>query len=100
MTRLQERFDLAAKWALVGVFLSFPVALGLANTLSVVVLLCWLAAGHYRQSWQTIRNNPVTFPALLLFGLILLGTLYSTGDMAHIRLHVGKYSKLVLALVF
>ena len=100
MTRLQERFDLAAKWALVGVFLSFPVALGLANTLSAVVLLCWLAAGHYRQRWQTIRNNPVTLPALLLFGLILLGTLYSTGDMAHIHLHVGKYSKLVLALVF
>ncbi len=47
-----------------------------------------------------IRYNPITLPALLLFGLILLGSLYSTGDLAHIRLHVGKYSKLVLALVF
>lgn len=100
MTRLQERFDHAARWALVGVFLSFPVALGLANTLSAVVLLCWLAAGQYRQRWQAIRHNPVTLPALLLFGLILLGTLYSTGDMAHISLHASKYSKLVLALVF
>lgn len=100
MTQLQERFDTAAKWALVGVFLSFPVALGLANTLNAVVVLCWLAAGHYRQRWQAIRHNPMTLPALALFGLILLGTLYSTGDMAHIRLHVGKYSKLLIALVF
>jgi O-antigen ligase len=100
MTRLQERFDIAAKWALVGVFLSFPVALGLANTLSAVVVLCWLAAGHYRQRWQAIRHNPMVLPALLLFGLILLGTLYSTGDMAHIRLHTLKYSKLLIALVF
>ncbi|MGH8819955.1 MAG: O-antigen ligase family protein, partial [Rhodoferax sp.] len=43
---------------------------------------------------------PMTLPARMLFGLILLGTLYSTGDMAHIRLHVGKYSKLLIALVF
>ncbi len=58
MTRLQERFDHAAKWALVGVFLSFPVALGLANTLSAVVLLCWLAAGYYRQRWQSSGTTP------------------------------------------
>lgn len=100
MNAIRQRLDTGAHWALVGVFLSFPVAMGLANTLSAVVLLCWLGAGQFRQRWQVLRHNPVTLPALILYGLILIGVLYSSGDPSHILLHAGKYSKLLLALAF
>ena len=46
LLRFQERCDTAAKWLLVLEFAAFPVFLGLANALLLLILICWVAAGR------------------------------------------------------
>lgn len=81
------------------IFLAFPLALGLANTLMAVLLIAWITAGRYREHWGAIRNNPVMLAALALYGVILVGTLYSSAPTKDILSHLNKYSKLLIAVL-
>src|SRR5690606_13135016 len=81
------------------IFLGFPVAMGLANTLLAFLLVAWLLGGAYRERWITIRKNPVAIAALVLYGVILVGALYSTAPLDDILLHFKKYSKLLFAVI-
>ena len=99
MQPFQRRMNTAAQVSLVALFFAFPMALGAANTLLLVILLCWLLAGHFRQRWAAIRHNPITTPMLMLYGLILAGTLYTTAPPLDAWNHLGKYSKFLFALV-
>lgn len=78
-------------------FLSFPAAVGTANTLMALFLIAFILTGNYRERWQAIRGNPVIMTALLLYGVILLGISYSSAPVWDIALHVNKYSKLFFA---
>src|SRR5690606_34872702 len=83
----------------IAIFLSFPIAMGLANTLLVLLLVAWLLSGAYKERWITIRANPVAIAALLLYCVILVGALYSTAPINDILLHFNKYSKLLFAVI-
>ncbi len=84
---------------LVGVFLFFPMKIGAANTLLALTLLCWLIAGNFKAKWRTIAHNPITKPALLMFGLVLIGATYSIGSTDNILQAVNKYSKFLFLLM-
>jgi O-antigen ligase len=100
LKKYQIQFDTLSKVCLIGVFFSFPTFMGLANTLTALVLYFWLLSGDFSQRWKVIKDNPITKPVLLLYTLILFGITYSSGSLSDIILHVGKYSKLLIALVF
>ena len=61
------KFDEIAKLSMVGVFLTFPIALGLANSLSALVLVCWILAGSYKKRYLVIKNNALSLPLILLY---------------------------------
>ena len=84
---------------LVGVFLFFPMYLGAANTLLALTLLFWLISGNFKAKWLAIAHNPITKPALLMFGLVLIGTTYSIGTTDTILQAVNKYSKFLFLLM-
>ena len=71
------KFDEIAKISMVGVFLTFPVALGLANTLSALVLLSWILAGGYKERYLAIKKNSLSLPLFLLYAWILIGGIYA-----------------------
>jgi O-antigen ligase len=96
----KTRCDTAAKCLLVAEFAMFPIFLGVANTLLPLIALCWLLAGNFAQRWQSIRANPLTWPALLLYALILLAAIYSSAQWQDILKHYNKYSKLLYCLIF
>ncbi|RJG02019.1 O-antigen ligase family protein [Noviherbaspirillum sedimenti] len=81
------------------VFLTFPVAMGVANALTLLLLLAWIFSGNHRAHWHAIRANPVIMMALLLYGVILLGASYSAAPAADITLHLTKYAKLLFVAV-
>jgi O-antigen ligase len=95
MTRISQ----ALPFLTVALFLSFPIAMGLANTLIVLLLLGWIACGRYRERWATIRTNPIILLALFLYGVILIGTLYTPAPTEDVILHIKKYSKLVFVVI-
>lgn len=86
-------FEQFAKASLVGVFLSFPMFLGLANTFMALALLFWLLAGHFAERWQAVRGHPLTWPAIGMFALVVLGVFYTVAPLDQAMRHVGKYSK-------
>ena len=77
----------------------FPVAMGLANLLLLLVLIGWLFSGSWASKLDTLRSNPVALLAILLYLLIVAGALYSTAPGEDVALHLKKYLKLMLVPV-
>ena len=88
-----------AQAALVGVFLFFPMKLGVANTLLALTLLLTIVSGNFQERWAAVRDNPITMPALTMFALIVVGASYSSGPIDTILQSVNKYSKFLFLLL-
>lgn len=86
-------------WALVALFLAFPVSLGLANVLMLLALVLWALGGHWQERWQTIKGNPVAWLAFGLYAWMCVGVLYSPAAWPEIQQHLGKYFKLLFMLL-
>ncbi|MFT4241774.1 MAG: O-antigen ligase family protein, partial [Acidovorax sp.] len=90
--------DCMARWCLVAFFFLMPLTLAGANLSMACTLVLWLLSGRFRERWQAVRHLPPTFPLLGLAGLILIGSLYTTGTPQEVLYHLLKYSKLLLLL--
>lgn len=97
--KFQDLFDTAAKLLLVALFFAFPVSIAAANTLMALVLLSWLMAGRFSQRWETLKHNAMTWPALLMYGLVVAGVAYTSASSEDIWMHLNKYSKFLFLLV-
>lgn len=91
--------ETAALVSLVVVFVSFPVAMALGYVAMALALVFGLLTGRIWQRWPMVRQAPVVWAALGLYGLTLLGTLYTPAGWEDIRLHLSKYAKLLLVPV-
>ncbi|GAA4424916.1 hypothetical protein GCM10023090_19060 [Acidovorax lacteus] len=88
-------FDRLARWCLVALFFMVPITLAGANIALACTLLFWLLAGRWRERAEAVRNLPVAVPLLGLFGLVVLGCLYSDASNKEMTHHLLKFSKLV-----
>jgi hypothetical protein len=70
---ISRRADKLAGWAAVALGFSIPISTALDEILLVVILALWLVGGHFRDKIRAVRHNPVVLPALVLFGMYLLG---------------------------
>lgn len=85
---------------LVALYFAFPISVAAANISMVCVLACWLIAGGFRYRWSVVAENPMTYPALVLCGLLLVAVIYTSGDWPEVFFALGKYSKLIYFMVF
>ena len=63
------------------------------------LIASWLLSGRRVEHWAVARSNPIALPALLLFGVILLGMTYSEADWRDKWEHFRVYSKLPFLLL-
>ncbi len=84
------------RWGVIALGLSIPVSVALDNILISLIAVLWLLGEDLRGKAILIRQNPVAVAALLLFGLLAIGTLYSTGNTGVLF----KYIDLLLVPVF
>ena len=91
-----RRGEIALKWAAVALGASIPVSVAVDNVILYVLLLFWLAGGGYRAKLAAIRDNPVAWLALALWGLFVVGSLYSIGSRQDILDALGKSMRLLL----
>jgi O-antigen ligase len=96
---IKQRLQWLSLWFTVGIFLSFPVAMGLANTLMLLVVVCWLLGGNYQAIGQRVIASPVALSLLALYALVVLGCLWGDVPTSDRLLHVAKYSKLIFAAI-
>jgi O-antigen ligase len=97
-----RRGEIALQWAAVVLGASIPVSVVVDNVILYVLLFFWLAGGAYREKLASIRDNPVAWLALVLWGLFAVGALYSIGSRQDILEALGKSMRILLipALVY
>lgn len=88
-----------ASWALVVLVFAGPTSRALFNVSALVLLASWLLSGRLVEHWAVARSNPIALPALLLFGVILVGMTYSEADWRDKWEHFRVYSKLPFLLL-
>lgn len=91
--------DSTARWAAIGLGFSIPLGVALNNALLALTLAGWLLGGRFREKSLSVRH-PIAVAALVLFALLILGTLYGDADVASAAVHLRKYADLVFIPVF
>jgi O-antigen ligase len=65
---------------------SIPLSTSFSEITTSLFMISWLCSGNWRARWEIVRGNTVALWALALFGLLLLGTAWSTaGWLAAVR---------------
>jgi hypothetical protein len=96
VNRLQTEARRAAGWTTTALGFTIPIWVVADGILVVLLVVCWLASGEWRDRIRRVTTNPVALSALLLFGWLLLGTLWGMGAPEE-RLHaLKKYADLLL----
>ena len=96
---LGVRTESAAQWSVVALFAAFPLSLGLANVLMLLVLLLWVLGRGWHDRWMLLKGNPVAWMALGLYAWMCVGLLYTPAAWSDAQEHLGKYFKLPYMLV-
>jgi len=94
---LSER---TAQWATIALGVSIPISVALDNVLLVVVLAGWLFAGDFRETLRVIKRSRTVLAALVLYGLLLVGTLYGDRDTGDATRILVKYLNLLFIPLF
>lgn len=96
---LQAYADRTGHWAAIALGASIPVSVALDNLLLLVVLAGWILGGQWADKHAAARNR-VAVCALLLFGLLALGTLWGNQSVADARTYLLKYLDLAFIPLF
>lgn len=91
--RLQLFARKAGQWSTIGLGFTLPVWALADGVLMGVLAASWLSTGAWREKWRLVRANPVAVAVLLLFGWLLLGTLWGAGSLADRALAIKKYGE-------
>jgi O-antigen ligase len=83
------------RWSTILLGASIPVSIALDNALLASAMLAWLTGLQYRDKLRHAWSNPVYRAALILFVVLLSGTLYGNTAHGDARLYLLKYLDLV-----
>ena len=96
LERLQFEARRAAGWTTTALGFTIPVWVVADSILVVLLLVCWFAGGEWKERLRRITTNPVAVSVLLLFGWLLLGTLWGGGSVQERALGIKKYADLLI----
>ncbi len=94
--RVQTEARRAAGWTTAALGITIPMWVVADGILVVLLVLCWVACGQWREKFHRIIANPVALSALLLFGWLLAGSFWGLGSLDERMLAVKKYADLLL----
>lgn len=90
----------AAQWAAAAIGASIPISVALDNVLLAVVLCGWLLACRFQETWQGVASSRTLQGALILYGLLLAGTLYGERDPGDMARTLTRYLDLLFIPLF
>jgi O-antigen ligase len=98
MIPIRQKTTVALGWLVPALFLLFPVAMALSN----VVLLLVLIGFAVTFSSVYLKRDAWSWPAIwlmALFGMVLVGMLYTPAPWHWVSVNLGKYAKFAYAVV-
>jgi O-antigen ligase len=96
LDRLQREARRAAGWVTTALGFTIPIWVVADGILVVLLVACWTVSGEWRERARRITENPVSVSVLLLFGWLLVGTLWGGGSLEERALSIKKYADLLL----
>jgi O-antigen ligase len=97
--RLQSGAETLARYCAIALGFTLPISVAADNVLMGLLLLSWLASGHWSERWQRIRANRVALAALVLFAVMALGLTWSQAPMSQALVYFRKYDDLLLLAI-
>lgn len=91
--------DHAGRWSVIALGVAIPISVVFDNLLLLAVLAAWLVGGHWAAKRVAVRNA-VAVCALILFGLLLLGTLWGNQPASDAKTYLLKYLDLAFIPLF
>lgn len=91
--------DRTGRWAAIALGASIPISVAFDNLLLLVVLAGWLLGGQWAEKRSAARNA-VAVCALILFSLLLLGTMWGAQPATDARTYLLKYLDLAFIPLF
>ncbi len=91
--------DRTGRWAAIALGASIPISVAFDNLLLLVVLAGWLLGGQWTEKRSAARNA-VAVCALILFSLLLLGTMWGAQPATDARTYLLKYLDLAFIPLF
>lgn len=96
MSPFQARMQTVTSTLAVLMVFTLIAPIALMNVVSFLAVFAYFFSGNYREKWAGAQVHPLTYPALWLFGLFLLGVFYSQADIAYALHQLSKYRELIL----
>jgi len=96
LDHLQREARRAAGWATTALGFTIPIWVVADSIFVILLIACWGVSGKWRERGRRVISNPVGLSALLLFGWLLVGTLWGMGSLGERMLAVKKYADLLL----
>lgn len=81
LERLQSKARWVAGWTTTALGFTIPIWVIADSILIVLLVVCWLASGEWKERARRITANPVAVSVLLLFGWLLAGSLWGGGAL-------------------
>jgi O-antigen ligase len=79
--------------------LAVPFSTAISIGLTFLVFACWILSSRFRNLPMLLRNNPIAASALLVYGLLLTGALYSDAAVDNVWSMLRKYRELPLLVI-
>jgi O-antigen ligase len=87
-----------ARVFLVTSLFTLPLSTAATNIFMGLTLITWITAGGYRVRLEQLHGHWFAYATVMLFFIICVGSLYSTGSQSDIFFQLKKYSKILFIL--
>lgn len=95
-TTISRNAEKGAMWAAALLGLSIPISTSLDSILAGLIVTLLLIGGRFREKICAVHDNPIVPPALVFFGMYLLGLVYGGATAYEAMEALAKASDLLL----
>lgn len=100
LSQVRNGAQRTAQWAAIILGFSIPISVALDNVLLAVVAAGWLLAVDFRETGRFIARSRTAIAALVLYGLLLAGTLYGERGPDDVARTLARYIDLLFIPLF
>jgi O-antigen ligase len=92
------RLELLSRVFLIASFFSLPISTAATNVFMGLTLITWVLAGGYKTRLSQLKGHWFSYSVVILFSIICIGGLYSTGSPKEVLFQIHKYAKILFIL--